>query len=214
MQVQKDNIREEILAVSRKMFLADGYQKSSMRDIADKVGISVSNLYNYFQSKDAIFCAIVQPVVATLYDLLEEHHGNSAKLDVADVVVDDNVIESVMHEYSMILKRHRALLKLLLFQAKGTSLEHFVDEYTDRSTVLVRDWFRRLKAICPSARVEVSDLFVHINTVWIFTLLKEVIGHNLTNDEAEKVLREYVEFEMYGWANTLNVDPKWFVTKI
>jgi AcrR family transcriptional regulator len=50
--------REAILAAAEKIILRDGYQPAKMADIAETTGVSVGTLYNYFDSKEAVFNAL------------------------------------------------------------------------------------------------------------------------------------------------------------
>jgi AcrR family transcriptional regulator len=50
--------REAILAAAEKIILRDGYQPAKMADIAESTGVSVGTLYNYFDSKEAVFNAL------------------------------------------------------------------------------------------------------------------------------------------------------------
>lgn len=50
---------EELIAVAERLF-AQGYRRSSVRDLAAELGIRVSSLYHYFPSKDAILEAIIR----------------------------------------------------------------------------------------------------------------------------------------------------------
>ena len=54
MQIQKDYIREKILAAALDEFSSKGYRTATMSSIAECCGISKSNLYRYFSSKDEI----------------------------------------------------------------------------------------------------------------------------------------------------------------
>ena len=56
--------REAILAAAERIILRDGFQPARMADIAEATGVSVGTLYNYFDSKEAVFNA-----------LLEHHRG-------------------------------------------------------------------------------------------------------------------------------------------
>lgn len=47
--------REAILTASLPLFLANGYEKTSMRMIANKVGCEVGLVYYYFSTKDDVF---------------------------------------------------------------------------------------------------------------------------------------------------------------
>ncbi|GAB6180089.1 TetR/AcrR family transcriptional regulator [Desulfotomaculum defluvii] len=59
MQVLKDEIRNKILITAESMFYQKGFKETTTRNIADEVGIRVSNLYLYYENKEAIFCGVV-----------------------------------------------------------------------------------------------------------------------------------------------------------
>lgn len=74
--------RETILAVAREMFLSEGYAATSMSAIAAKLGGSKGTLYNYFNSKEELFTAVMVEQVERIGDLMDSlalDHG-----DVAD----------------------------------------------------------------------------------------------------------------------------------
>lgn len=50
--------RQKILEISDEMFSNQGYEKTSVSDIAKKAGLGVGTVYNYFDSKDTIFTAV------------------------------------------------------------------------------------------------------------------------------------------------------------
>ena len=70
MQVQKDDVRNKIIAAATEEFLNAGYQQSSMRNIAAEAGITVGNVYAYFGGKDALFESIISPVWQSLNRLI------------------------------------------------------------------------------------------------------------------------------------------------
>lgn len=81
MQVLKDEIRQAIIAHAERLFLEKGYESASMRDLAQLIPMSVSNLYKYFPDKFSLFAHFVYPQ----YDLFlsrmnafldEENEGN------------------------------------------------------------------------------------------------------------------------------------------
>lgn len=46
--------KNHILAVSAKLFLEQGYRNTTIKEIADKSGVSVSSIQNFFRSKDGL----------------------------------------------------------------------------------------------------------------------------------------------------------------
>ena len=62
----RDSLRQEILDAAREMFVREGYEDTSMRRIADKVGCSPGILYHYFEDKPAIMAQVVREAFSRL----------------------------------------------------------------------------------------------------------------------------------------------------
>lgn len=52
--------KNHILAVSAKLMLEQGYRDTTIKQIADAAGVSVSSVQNFFRSKDGLITALVQ----------------------------------------------------------------------------------------------------------------------------------------------------------
>lgn len=48
---EEKNLRQEIIDAAREIFVAEGYDKLSMRRVADKIGYSPTTIYLYFRDK-------------------------------------------------------------------------------------------------------------------------------------------------------------------
>lgn len=59
MRVKTEAKRDEIVAVATKVFLESGYERTSMAQIAERVGGSKGTLYSYFPSKGDLFVEVV-----------------------------------------------------------------------------------------------------------------------------------------------------------
>ena len=154
MQVLKDDIRGRILAVARQQFERKGYSRTSMREIAELARIGVGNIYNYFTNKDELFREVVRPVLYALEAMLQEHHGIRGE----DIMMmrSETYLKSCIDEYVSLIDKHRALMGILLFRAQGSSLERFRENYTDRSTELVKAWFASMQRKHPEINTAVS----------------------------------------------------------
>lgn len=54
-----DANRKKIEQVALRLFCAQGFHGTSMRQIAEKSRVSLGNIYNYYQTKDDLFTSIV-----------------------------------------------------------------------------------------------------------------------------------------------------------
>jgi AcrR family transcriptional regulator len=78
-----------------KLFMEQGYHATSMRQVADRVGLALGGIYNHFKSKDEIFEAIIidqHPyrkilplVLAAEGETAEEFLGNAFRIIIAEL---------------------------------------------------------------------------------------------------------------------------------
>lgn len=53
-RITKEERKNGIISAALKLFSAKGFYITTIPDIAEKVGMSVGNFYNYFTSKDIL----------------------------------------------------------------------------------------------------------------------------------------------------------------
>jgi AcrR family transcriptional regulator len=68
---EKQEMRELILNAATAMFIEEGYDKTSIRKIADKIEYSPATIYLYFKDKDEIFHAIHEKGFDKFFALME-----------------------------------------------------------------------------------------------------------------------------------------------
>lgn len=80
--------RTVILQHAANLFASKGIVGTSVREIADAVGILSGSLYHHFQSKDEMVSAIVRDYLADLTDRYEEvlGRGNDPRAQLTDLV--------------------------------------------------------------------------------------------------------------------------------
>lgn len=64
--------RETIREVALELFSTNGYEKTSLREIAERVGVTKASLYYHFPSKQALLAAIVVPLIDGWRAIVEE----------------------------------------------------------------------------------------------------------------------------------------------
>ena len=64
--------REEILQAAKELFLHEGYDATTIRKIADRVGVSAPALYLYFADKEAILIALCDQTFGFLVDRIDQ----------------------------------------------------------------------------------------------------------------------------------------------
>ncbi len=70
MEPVNGSLRRSILDISRKMLVDEGFNRISMRKIAQKVGCSATSIYLYFKNKDALLHSLIEEGFEKLYEIL------------------------------------------------------------------------------------------------------------------------------------------------
>ena len=55
---ERGNTRERILDIALDLFSVQGYDKTSIREISDKLGLSKASIYYHFPSKEEILVSL------------------------------------------------------------------------------------------------------------------------------------------------------------
>jgi AcrR family transcriptional regulator len=86
----RGDTRGDILAVAQELFADQGYDATSLREIAERLGITKAALYYHFKSKDDILRALIEPmgdVLAELVDRLEAAQDTEAWAGALDWII-------------------------------------------------------------------------------------------------------------------------------
>jgi len=81
---QKEEFRREILSAARELFINDGYEKFSMRRLAEKIDYSPTTIYLYFKDKDDLLFAVCEEVAEQF--LANLRHIRSLQSDPLDTL--------------------------------------------------------------------------------------------------------------------------------
>lgn len=70
--IQKKSKKEIILEEAAELFKNKGFSATSMRDLAEKVGVEAASLYHHIQSKEQLLWEICQQIAAQYLQELEK----------------------------------------------------------------------------------------------------------------------------------------------
>jgi len=93
-RVTKEERRDGIISVALKLFSEKGFYITTIPDIAQKVGMSVGNFYNYFKSKDILAKELV------LY--ISDYIGSQIReINEQDITTEEKIYEIVSMYFTM-----------------------------------------------------------------------------------------------------------------
>lgn len=93
---------ENIINISAKLFTEKGYDKTSMQDIADAVGMSKGGIFHHFNSKEDIFNTVMErqfeQIIETINQWMDEMHGLTAKEKLRGLIRRNLMDEKIIKE--------------------------------------------------------------------------------------------------------------------
>jgi AcrR family transcriptional regulator len=84
--------KEEILDVATRLFAERGYEGTSMNDVAERVGMRKASLFYHFATKDSLYEAVLDRLIASMQSQLEAIYASSGSFaerldEVTDTLV-------------------------------------------------------------------------------------------------------------------------------
>jgi len=80
MRVKSEEKRREIVTKAWELFKENGFERTTMSDISDRVGGSKATLYSYYDSKEQLFAAALEQVIRDPADEVFAHLAQPGKL--------------------------------------------------------------------------------------------------------------------------------------
>jgi TetR/AcrR family acrAB operon transcriptional repressor len=206
---------ENILSVSAKLFVEKGYEKTSVQDITDALGMSKGAIFHHFKSKEDIFNAVIsrqaQYAEQAVYEMINEVKAINAKeklitllelnlknqeihaLDctLAEKITDPHFVMANMQ--SGVRKSAPILAEIIKDGIKdGSITTDFPDECAEVFFLLINTWCDPVIFDCDIAHLSRRLKFLQ--------QIMEKMGVDIVSDE---LLSQHLQFseKLYGRLN-------------
>jgi AcrR family transcriptional regulator len=146
-----NDTRERILAVAQELFIEQGYDGTSLREIADRLGFTKAALYYHFRSKDEILLALIEPGTGLVGEFLERltmADGVEAWADALAWII--NQMFDHLEFFKLIERNRNSVLALhehLESLTKHLDMHTRVEEAVRRATSDLREQVRMVAAV-------------------------------------------------------------------
>ena len=169
--------KDHIIDAAIQLFAEQGFEGTSIRDLAAKAEVNIAMVNYYFGSKDKLFEAIIEQRSGYLKEKLEEILLNNS---ISDVQKMDQVIE---HFVSRILSNyhyHRLIhQELMLQQREGTHTriaEHFTKN-ADIIKTIIDQGIKKKSFRKVDAELTIASLIGTINQVMLSKSMCSIMVH-------------------------------------
>ena len=188
-----------ILSAAMQEFLEKGFKSASLRNIVKKAGVTTGAFYGYYDSKEALFEALVgeqYDYFLRCFSGAQQEFANLPKEEQPEKL--STVSGASMHDMLLYAYEHLDEFRLILCHAEGTRFSQLVDEMVEIETKATHDYFAVLEDLGkPSPPID--EHLEHMLITGMFNTFFEMIIHDMPLEKAECYLKEMRDFYTAGW---------------
>lgn len=195
MQVLKEETRNGILECAEKLFAQNGYDCTTMDEIAKKASVSKGNIYLYFKDKKELFASIIPAEIATSVsnlimqrvEAVVNHHDDKSAHNSAGV--------ELIH--FLILNRLKFLIMLNPFNSNiiGPLRQKIV-----QNSCNAYENFYLAKKACSSDGIDTSLLYAMVSILYenLLTMIGHILSRERSNNEYAFLLKNLFLYHYKG----------------
>ena len=196
---------ENLLTCAKQYFLLFGFERASIREICKEASVTNGAFYNHFADKEALFGALVEPVIQTvsqIYSDSVDKHFDLIKTE--ELTTLWQLTEATIAQIIDYIYENFDVFKLLLIHSDGTQYATFLDDVVRLDV----EQTKRLIAELKDRGVPVNDLDDdewHMLVHAYYASLAEIVLHNYTKDAALQYAHTLAAFFSSGWQTVLGI---------
>lgn len=174
--------KENLIASARVEFMENGYARASLRKICANAGVTTGALYFFFEGKEDLFRAVVEPPMTALVNLLQEHFREDEQLLSRSDVYEhqegdhDEIAEILIHH----LYQNYDTFLLLLTKSQGTAFENSIDLIVNITEKMFEESVRLF--VRQTAGRQPDSCIIH----WMVHMTVDAFIHLLTHEREEQ----------------------------
>jgi len=120
-ETERENIRQRLIAECKKSWSAHGYKKTNVGELCAKVGISTGAFYSFYDSKEALFCDVMDDFQESTLRMFDEMLSTPPNKEEIGHALKKLYLEYA--ENDILTKRHGADYNALLNKVPKEWLE-------------------------------------------------------------------------------------------
>ena len=207
--MERGNTKQEILEASLELFSVQGFEATSISQIASSVGIRKASLYSHFESKQAILDTLVQQVLQQYAEHSIFARADWERDDVNLPLTSDEAVEMVQGQLRYLLHdpmicRARKMLVIEQFQNPDLAKLQTKQNYSDvlaYFTGLIKCLIRKGILTEDDPEIMAAQLCLPVS-VWINLCDREPDREKEVMALVTKHIRQF--FRVYGTESSLH----------
>lgn len=196
---------ERILDSAKREFMEKGFLNASLRNIVKSAGVTTGAFYRYYDSKEALFAALVGEqadyVLALFNHTIDEFEKLPGEQQTEQMVDTSVYYMDILLDY---IYDHYDAFKLLVTSAEGTVYADFIHQLAVKEVDSTYKYMQTLADMGYEVQ-PINKNLIHIIASGLFNGIFEAIVHDMPKEEAKEYLSQFHRFYTAGWSELLNV---------
>ena len=195
---------EKVKRAIREEFLEKGYDDASIRSIGARAGMTSAGLYRHYPDKEAMYLAMVEPLIASIKAWTDRH--TARKFDLVDGGAKNEELfgENFIDLIKEVILPRRDEFKLLMTRSRGTKYENFINDYVEENQKKFMEAIRYLKKNGYKT-IDIGEEELHMLLSAYLTACFEPIIHDYDDKKIIKYLNTVQQFFMPGWLRIMGI---------
>lgn len=186
----------KVMEAAREEFLENGYEKASMRSIADRCGMTAAGIYRHCRDKEDLFEQLVSPAVNNLKSWTEGHVSRYSQSMQAEEKAgwQDSMVDMIRE----VVYPHMEDYHLLLVKSQGSKYGNYLHDMTEKIQQRFWNYLPCIRSMGYPVW-DISEKELHLLMTAYITALFEPVIHNYSLEEALTCLNTVEAFFLPGW---------------
>ena len=192
--------QKRILEVGKQEFLEKGFKDASLRAIVREAGFTKGAFYGYYNSKEALFDALVSSAADDLIAQFKQAQQAHYELIPEDKAEQSRDLSTSYLNY--FINYNFDAFKLVICCSEGTRYANYIHELVELEVNQTEDYYQQLRRLGKLEGTVNRDLH-HMITSAYFTAVFETVAHDMTREQAIGYVNELAVFFNCGWNGLL-----------
>lgn len=194
---------EMIHVAAKTEFMEKGFRSASLRNIVKKAGVTTGAFYGYYDSKEALFEALVGKQYEYVMNRYKDTHEYFANLPMEEQPGQMGKLSgNCMEEMLLYAYNHREEFHLILQHSEGTRFSFMIDEMVEIEVKATHEFYKVLEKLGrPSPKID--ERLEHILATGLLNAYFEMLIHDMPLADAKLYLQELCDFYTAGWAKIM-----------
>lgn len=189
---------EMIHTAAKAEFMEKGFQAASLRNIVKTAGVTTGAFYGYYDSKEELFAALVDPAYEYMMSRYRQAHESFENLPMEKQPEQMGKMSAeCMNDLLAYSFEHMDEFYLILKCSEGTKYAGMIDDMVELEVESTHKYYNVLEQLGASVP-KIDERLEHIMATGMINAFFEMVLHKMPFEDAKVFLQQLNDFTPQG----------------